>query len=90
MLYLLDTVSASDWAQKSPNYHISQCLPTMPPIACSCICANEDTHALISDKKETHEHEENDLSPHTVAIIYHNDSSPNTSLINRRKTCLGF
>lgn len=72
--------------------------PQYPLIACSCVCAHmyAGTHALISDKKgekkPAKQHEM--LSAHTVSwrgpIICHNDSSPNTFLINRRTTCLGF
>ena len=69
--------------------------PQYPLIACSCVCAHmyEGTHTLISDKKEARKQHEM-LSAHTVSwrlpIICHNDSSPNTFLINRRTTCLGF
>lgn len=77
--------------------------PQYPLIACSCVCAHmyAGTHTLISDKKgkkkkktggPAKQHEM--LSAHTVSwrgpIICHNDSSPNTFLINRRTTCLGF
>lgn len=40
-------------------------------VACSCICAYEGTQALISDKKETHKQEENDLSPHKLACTHY-------------------
>lgn len=94
-------VSVSDWAQQSPNYHrrTHQSWPTIPSHSMQlCLCAHVWGHTHIDfsfEKKKRSPQTTWKCSQLTqlagvLLIICHNDSGPDTFLINRRTTCLGF